>query len=128
MAKYLIDTCIFVDLIRGKLDKVKGLDDLDGAVVSYVTYGELLQGANNKKEITGIEEIVSGYKLIWENGDLAKRAISILKIYHQKCGIEFFDAIIAATALENNWILITENIRHFRQIDGLIVKKLSEVV
>jgi len=57
-----------------------------------------------------------------------QRALEILIKYRLKQGIGILDCMLAATALENKMILITDNIKHFRGIEGLVVKKLSEVI
>lgn len=128
MAKYLIDTCEFVDLLRGKEEAVEVLSNLEGAVVSFVTYGELLQGVRNKKEMRGVEGVMRGYVIEWGGEMVTKRAIRILKSHYHADGIEFLDAIIAALALERNLILVTENTKHFRRIGDLKVKTLAQMV
>lgn len=128
MAKYLIDTCLLVYVARGREDKVERLASLRGAVVSYVTYGELIQGVRNKQELKMVEEIVNDYTLDGGGAGVWQMAIEILKKYHHSDGIGLMDAIIAAQAISRDLVLITENLKHFRIIEGLEVKKLSEVV
>ncbi|MFH1244682.1 MAG: PIN domain-containing protein [bacterium] len=128
MAKYLIDTCLLVYVTRGVEDKVRGLESLRGAVVSYVTYGELIQGVRNKQELKMVEEIVSDYTLDGGGAGVWQMAIEILKKHHHSDGIGLVDAIIAAQAILRDLVLITENLKHFRQIEGLVVKKLAEVI
>lgn len=128
MAKYLIDTCLLVYVARGREEKVRGLESLRGAVISYVTYGELVQGVRNKRELKMVEEIVGDYVLDGGGVKVWQKAIEILKMHHHGDGVGLMDAIIAAQAMVNGWVLITENLKHFRMIDGLEVKKLSEVV
>jgi len=41
-------------------------------------------------------------------------------------GLNFWDAIIAASALDSNLVLITENIKHFKFITGLQVLPQKE--
>ena len=59
MAKYLIDTCLLVYVARGREEKVRGLESLRGAAISYVTYGELVQGVRNKQDLKMVEECQS---------------------------------------------------------------------
>ncbi|MEW5899245.1 MAG: hypothetical protein AB1652_08770 [Bacillota bacterium] len=49
----------------------------------------------------------------------------LLRFYRPN-GLTPADAIIAGTALEQEAALVTRNIRHFRQIEGLLVFDLPE--
>ena len=51
------------------------------------------------------------------------KALDILEEHHLASGILLFDAFIAATAIENNLILITGNLKHFKMIKELKVEK-----
>ncbi|HMV51087.1 MAG TPA: PIN domain-containing protein [Blastocatellia bacterium] len=50
---------------------------------------------------------------------ISDRAIQLLKLYRLSHGLLIPDALIAATALEHNELLISKNQRDFRFISGL---------
>lgn len=127
MAKYLVDTSIFVDHLRGRVQATKLIDDTQGIIISFVVFGELLQGINDKGELKKLEKLMNLYELDWGQGKIMKLAINLLKQYGLMQGIGLIDAILAATALTRKLTLITDNIKHFRIIEGLIVKRPGEV-
>ena len=127
MAKYLVDTSIFVDHLRGRVQATKLIDDTQGIIISFVVFGELLQGINDKGELKKLEKLMNLYELDWGQGKIMKLAINLLKQYGLMQGIGLIDAILAATALTRKLTLITDNIKHFRIIEGLIVKLPGEV-
>jgi len=43
--------------------------------------------------------------------------------YHLSSGLFILNAIIAATAMENNFVLMTSNLKHFQMIEGLKMEK-----
>ncbi|MDZ7586576.1 MAG: type II toxin-antitoxin system VapC family toxin [Patescibacteria group bacterium] len=129
MAKYLIDTTVFIDYWRGRGEAINFLkkQKMD-LLVSYLTIGELVQGVRNKKELKMFEEIVSGFDLDWSSREIGIKAIEILKELKLKQGIGLVDAILAATALTRKLVLVTDNVKHFKFVKELKVKKLSEMV
>jgi hypothetical protein len=48
-----------------------------------------------------------------------KRAYELLKLYAKSHGLHVFDALVAATAMEEDLTLVTKNRRHFGAIKGL---------
>lgn len=104
------------------------MNNLRGAIVSYATYVELLQGVESKNDMKIVERLLQGYEIEWGGESINRKSVEILKTYHYAYGIEVMDAVIAATALLRGYILVTENVKHFRQIKGLKVNKITEVV
>lgn len=120
--KYLVDTTVFIKQIRGD----KQADDFlrenkDRLVISYVTWGELLQGVRRKQHHLSIQRLMQPDKIVWGSRTTEKQAISLLQ-RHYKTGLGLLDALIAATALEHELILVTHNVKHFGVIEGLKVR------
>ena len=118
MEKYLVDTTVLVDHLRGKTKASKFLER-DDYLVSAITLAELLQGARNKKEQKIIEELISQLAVSWGNKTINQLAIELIQVYFLKHNLRFLDALIAATALQGNLILVTANTKHFQFISGL---------
>lgn len=121
MAKYLIDTDILITVLRTgrNLDDLIGrtLAEQDILAISVITIAELYAGAS-AQEPQGqnrIDELCSAFLIIPINADLAKRAGGI----KFSSGIPLDDALIAASALATNSVLITQNIKHFQEVQGL---------
>ncbi|WKZ25458.1 MAG: type II toxin-antitoxin system VapC family toxin [bacterium] len=125
MSKYLIDTNIFVDLLRDNLDiqnfSVKG----DLATCS-ITLCELYYGAEKTSKpsssIEGIESLTKDLNLrILDFDENTSKIFAKIKIELEKIGqrLEDFDLMIAATAIQNDMVLVTNNLKHFKRIKGL---------
>lgn len=123
--KYLLDTNIIVDHLRKK-EIIDGDIIFSGAGTSIITLGELIYGAyksnNKEKSLQKIDDIFKMLKLeiVNLNGEAISefgRIKANLEITGER--LEDFDLLIAATALANNFTLVTRNIKHFKRIKGL---------
>ena len=116
--RYLIDTNVLIDAQMGRLSK-KGLDFLtnvinENFIISFITLIEYL----GYKDITkSSEEFISLAEVIETDKIIIQNCIDLRKNYK----IKLPDAIIAATALMRNLILITNNEKDFVAIQKLTV-------
>ena len=82
---------------------------------------ELLQCAANKGQHKYIKEFLNEYDFmvlpLTEN--IGHRASIYVEEYTLSSNLRAGDAIIAATAVENNMILVTSNAKHFKPIKEL---------
>lgn len=125
MVRYLLDTDIIVDHLRGKriiAEKVIG----DGASISIITLGELLYGAyksdNPESSLRDLVEKLNILGLTVENlNETIMVEFGKIKTDLEKRGsrIEDFDLLIAATAKILDLTLVTRNLGHFQRIKGL---------
>jgi len=127
MPTYLVDTNVWIESFHGN-EQAREFLKKDDLFVSYVTKAELIFGARDKRSLSNLEKILGKYSVNWGSDLVNQRALEILIKYRLKQGIGILECMLAATALENKMILITDNIKHFRGIEGLVVKKLSEVI
>jgi predicted nucleic acid-binding protein len=117
---YLVDTNILVDVARGSMTAADYLDSLAGAwSISAITCLELLAGARTQRETTDLDLVLSGYRAIPPNEDIARRAYYLMKSYARSHGLRALDSLIAATALEEGLTLATKNRKHFQMIGDL---------
>lgn len=58
---------------------------------------------------------------------ICQHAIDLLRVYYLSHGLQFLDALIAATAKEENLTLVTGNTKHFLFIPGLTVKSWKDI-
>ena len=121
--KYLCDTCILIDYLRGdeKVRKILAKDRIKGLGMSSVTQMELMVGAFNKREIGIIKKAFSDFSVIDINTSISQKANLLIEKYSKSHGLMIPDALIAATALELNVPLYTSNVSDFRFIPGLSV-------
>jgi hypothetical protein len=117
---YLVDTNLVVDVIRGSAEAADYLDSLaDAWSISMITCLELLAGARTQRETADLDLVLSGYRAVPPNEDIARRAYYLIKTYARSHGLDILDALIAATALEEGLTLATKNRKHFRMIGEL---------
>jgi len=122
MEKYLVDTCVLVDHLRGKKQATEFLKK-ENLVISAVTVAELLQGAKNLKEQKLLLTLTNQFEVSWFSSPVSRLAIEFLKKYFLKYNLRFLDSLIAATALVEDLTLVTSNTKHFRFIKDLKIEK-----
>jgi hypothetical protein len=117
----LFDTDILIWVQRGNEKAADIIDQEEERFISIQTYMELLQSATNKRQHEYIKDFLSSYNFIvlpfTEN--IGHRASIYIEEYTLSSGLRAGDAIIAATAVENNLKLLSGNARHFKPIKDL---------
>lgn len=121
MIEYLIDTNIFIAILKGNATLKLFVENLACALDSTV-YAELIQGSKTKAEVQKIEKYLSRFDLIHFDKTISQKTLELLRTYSKSHNLMFGDAIIAATCLENNLILLTYNVKDFRFIKGLKIQ------
>jgi predicted nucleic acid-binding protein len=114
--RYLIDTNILLEYI-GNVLPVKATEAINAIIaedfnISVINRIEVLGHPSAAKEISDFLELTNQYELTQE---VVTQTISLRKIYK----IKLPDAIIAATAITHNLILVTRNTKDFQNIEGL---------
>lgn len=114
----IIDTDIFIWVQKGNEKAANIVDRTEERLLSNQTYMELLQCAKNKVQHKNSKEFLSAYGFITlpftEN--IGHRASIYIEEYTLSTGLRAGDAIIAATATENNMELVSGNAKHFKPI------------
>jgi len=117
----IFDTDIFI-WVQRKNERAAGL--IDKSIQRYLSiqsYMELLQCANNKSQHKFIKDFLKEYDFIvlpfTEN--IGHRASIYIEEYTLLSNLRAGDAIIAATAVEHNMILVSSNAKHFQPIKKL---------
>ena len=126
---YLIDTNIIIYRLKN-LGNVNAnfLKNKDKHMsLSVISYGELVFGAKKSKAVEKNMETVNAIKSIFPLLEITSEIMNIfgeIKAYTQKIGktIDDMDLLIAATAITNNFTLVTHNTKHFENIPNLKVE------
>ena len=116
----LLDTCVLIDLLRGKenaTDFILGLPDV--SQVSVITVTELLAGVRNTKERRQIEQLFAHYDVVPIDLDVAVQAGDYVKVYGKSHSVDPMDAYIAATAKVHQLELATLKLKHFPMFPDL---------
>jgi hypothetical protein len=120
----IFDTDILVWIQRGNEKAATLVDKSSERFLSILSYMELLQSAENKKQHYVIKEFLKlyGFQMLPLTENIGHRAAVYLEEYSLSSGLRAGDAIIAATATENNMVLATGNRKHFKSIKDLTLK------
>jgi predicted nucleic acid-binding protein len=117
----IFDTDIFIWVQRKNEQAADLIDKSAQRYLSIQSYMELLQCAENKSQHKYIKEFLNEYDFIvlplTEN--IGHRASIYVEEYTLSSNLRAGDAIIAATAVENNMILVTSNSKHFKPVKEL---------
>lgn len=122
MPQYLLDTSVLIAHLRGTSGANLDLELRQDCVVSYVTVGELLQGVKNTAEQKQAINVYSLFEIDWGSTSVSQTSHWLLKEYALSHGLGVIDALIAATALERDLLVVTLDKKHFACIDGLRVQ------
>ena len=103
------------------------MEQAENRYLSIQTYMELLQSAKNKNQHKYVKDFITSYGFIvlpfTEN--IGHRASIYIEEYTLDSGPRSGDAIIAATAVENNMSFVSSNTKHFKMIKDLKLKSFK---
>ena len=121
---YLIDTDWAVDYLKGVDEKVEFLQEQENLYISAISVGELIEGiedSHRKQERRkSLEDFLSGVKILAVTKEISVEFGKIRnKLRKQGNLIGDIDVIIGATAKTNDLIILTDNKKHFKQIENL---------
>ena len=124
--EYLIDTCAVIKYLSNIFppDALSFMDKLvdEDSKVSFITKIELLVwNPPVPSDIIIREEFLDNSEIYYINDDIINLAIQIRK----ETNIKLPDAVIAATAMVNNLILISDNYNDFQKVESLGLKYLN---
>ena len=89
--------------------------------ISAATYMELVQGMRNARELKRLQADLK----LWQTNILpiteaiSRRATALVEAHFLPHHLQLADALIAATALEHDLVLVTSNSKHFRIVKDL---------
>ncbi|WP_458137796.1 type II toxin-antitoxin system VapC family toxin [Methylomonas sp. YC3] len=125
----MLDTNILIYLIKHKppgiADRINALDTRDELTMSFLTYAELLKGAerSTRKDqvLAQLQQLTRSIPVAYSvNADLCQHyatQFTLLKTAGTPIGAN--DLWIASHALAQNATLVTHNLRVFERIQGL---------
>lgn len=125
---YMLDTNILIYLMKNKplavAERVAKLTSQDQLVMSFVTYAELLKGANRSNNppqaLAKIAQIIQRIAVLYpDNKTCEFYGVWSNKLKQQGTPIGNNDLWIACHALACNAVLVTHNVKEFKRIDGL---------
>lgn len=127
--KYLLDTSICVFFLRGQLnlDIIIKEKELANCYISEITVFEIRYGAENSadpaKSHKAVDSFLAGLNIIPIIGCLKRYAKE--KVRLRKAGTpvhDEFDFLIGLSAIENNLVVVTDNVRDFSNLKGIEIE------
>jgi hypothetical protein len=117
----IFDTDIFICIQRGNSKAAQIVENAEERFLSVQTYMELLQSAENRRQLDYTKSFIKdfAFQTLPFTENIGHRAAVYIEEYTLSNGIRAGDAIIAATAAENNLVLCTTNAKHFKPIKDL---------
>ena len=122
MAQILVDTDILIDVANNDATAKTRLtleSQESSLMVSAVTIMELVVGCRNKSEVQTLNRFLSKFQKMEITSQISDRATQLMQEYFLSHGLLIADALIAATAIENEIPLLTKNQGDFRFIKAL---------
>ena len=127
--RYLLDTSVCVEILRGHVASVRRLAALspDDAALASMTIAELRYGAIRARTSRVAHERLSAFVaafevLSFDVGAAERHASSRHALALSGTPVGERDLVIAATALANGLIVATGNFREFQRVPGLGVE------
>ncbi len=118
MSEFLIDTNVFSRIFKGDLKVTQFVENLE-AIIDTTIYIECIQGSKSNQEKRIIEKYLRKFPLLPITPEISIKAIELIRNYSNSYGLLLPDALIAATALENDLTILTYNIDDFKFIKDL---------
>lgn len=120
MAEHLVDTNVLSEIFYGNAKVRKFVEGLDCGI-DAVIYIESIQGSIGKRDKDRIKKSLARLRYYPLTSEIALLAIQLIDKYSSAHGLFLADALIAATAISYNLILVTYNLKHFRFMKELSV-------
>ena len=128
MGQYLLDTNICIFLLRGQYDVDKKIDEvgLENCHISEITMAELKYGAELgrkkgiKQRAQGLDSFLSSIQILPISNaiDLYASEKARLRLAGTPADDDF-DLLIGCTAIVNDLIMVTENIKDFKNFSNI---------
>ncbi len=120
----LLDTNVLIEILKDNPETQQKLAKLQAPFsISSITAMELIYGARNKRETQKLSQFIQLFDLVQVNESISATALQLITEYAKSHTLDIPDALIAATAIENNASLLTYNVKDFKYIPQLTLIK-----
>ena len=121
-SKFLIDTDVLIDYLKGRDEAVHFLESQRvSMLVSAITVAELYAGIRDGKERLLLDNFIEYFQVVPLNHALAVKGGLFRRDFKKSHGVGLADAMIAATAESENATLVTLNQKHFPMISDIVI-------
>ncbi len=133
MTRYLLDTNICIYHLKGLygLDKKIKSAGIENCFLSEITLAELKFGVENsehkEKNRKKVDPFIKLFQITPIISCLDTYAKEKARLKKQGKLIDDFDLLIGSSALANDLVLVTKNVKHFERISLLKIEDWTEV-
>jgi tRNA(fMet)-specific endonuclease VapC len=130
MKKYLLDTNICIHFLKGEFNLQNKIDEegFENSFISELTIAELLFGVENSAESKKKQnrqnvdnlKLSFGIRIIPITPCFELYAKEKARLRREGTPIGEFDLIIGCTAITNQMIMTTRNVKHLEKIENII--------
>ncbi|MCY3844406.1 MAG: type II toxin-antitoxin system VapC family toxin [Acidobacteria bacterium] len=118
-----VDTDVLVDFLRGRKEATSLVAlNSERIVVSSIVVAELyagVRGGADGAEQRVLERLLTLFRVVPVSGGIARLGGLYKRDYGKSHGVGLADAIIAATATEEDAELMTLNVKHYPMLEGI---------
>jgi len=120
----LFDTDMLIWVQRGNDKAASLIEEEAERYIALQSYMELLQCAKDKAHQRFTKDFLAsfGFIILPLTEKIGHRAAIYIEEYSLSSGLRAGDALVAATATENNLPLASSNIKHFRVVKDLVLE------
>ncbi len=125
---YLLDTNICIHYFKGQFGLLERIENIgfENVAISEITLAELIYGAEKSQKTEKNLEVVARFS---EKIEIVP-IITSLSIYGKEKArlsligrkIGDLDLFIGATAIVNNMVMVTRNVREFERLEGISIE------
>lgn len=125
--KYLLDTNICIFFLQGKYGVKEKIQEAGrkNCYISEITIAELLQAApysNSEKHRHDVEILLESLTVVPIYDSLPTYATTKAYLRREGQMIEEFDMLIGSSAVHHGYVMVTENVDHFKRIPGIEIE------
>ena len=131
--KYALDTNIVSYYLKGNskiIEKVDSEAENNNIIIPPFVYFEVkkwLVAVNSKNKLQAFEDLFNEYGIDSIDKKILDLSLTVyLKLRKAGITVDDSDLLIAAYCIENNYILVSNNVKHFRNIENLQVVNWAE--
>ncbi len=120
--RYLIDTDVLIEYLRGSDQAAEFLEELEGELlISAITVAELFSGARGSDELDALDQFMLAFEVVPVDEILARAGGQLRQEYHASHGVGLADALIASSAMDREAELVSFNRRHYPMVEDRTV-------
>jgi len=116
----LVDTDVLIDFLRGNYKATTIIDEFSPHIIlSPIVIAELYAGVKGTHELSVLDNFTALFRIVPIDSDIAKLGGLYKRDFGKSHGVGLADALMAATADQENAALKTLNVKHYPMIKDL---------